>query len=102
VITLDTLVRTGQRWANRDSRSSRRTCAAGGVFLGRREPNGELTKYLPHGLTDWMRKHPHLRVRFVVPMNRDGDTVELHAWYDQVLFPDASPMADPEAGGADR
>jgi hypothetical protein len=22
---------------------------------------------------------------------------ELHAWYDQVLFPDTSPMADPEA-----
>ena len=71
------------------------------VFLGRGEPTGELGKFLSHGLTDWMRKRPHLRVRFAVPINRDGDTVELHAWYDQVLFPDTSPMAKPEAGEAE-
>ena len=41
---------------------------------------------------------PHLRIRFVVPITRDGDTAELHAWYDQVLFPDTSPMAPPESG----
>lgn len=67
------------------------------VFLGRGEPTGELGRFLSHGLTDWMRKRPHLRVRFTVPINSNGDTVELHAWYDQVLFPDTSPMADPEA-----
>ena len=71
------------------------------VFLGRGEPTGELAKFLSHSLTDWMRKRPHLRVRFVVPVNRDGDTVELHAWYDQVQFPDISPMANPEAGGTE-
>lgn len=48
-----------------------------------------------------MRKRPHLRVRFVVPITRDGDTAELHAWYDQVLFPDTSPMANPETSGAE-
>ncbi len=69
------------------------------VFLGRGEPTGELGKFLSHGLADWMRKRPQFRVRCIVPINRDGDTVELHAWYDQVLFPDTSPMADPEAGG---
>ena len=69
------------------------------VFLGRGEPTGELGRFLSHGLTAWMRERPHLRVRFAVPINRDGDTVELHAWYDQVLFPDTSPMADPESGG---
>lgn len=70
------------------------------VLLGRGEPTGELGKFLSHGLTDWTRKRPHLRVRFALPINWDGDTVELHAWYDQVLFPDICPMADPEAGGA--
>ena len=71
------------------------------VFLGRGEPTGELAKFLSHGLTDWMRMRAHLRVRFVVPINRDGDTVELHAWYDQVLFPDTSPMATPQPGGSE-
>lgn len=70
------------------------------VFLGRGEPTGELAKYLSHGLSDWMRKRPHLRVRFAVPVNRDGDTVELHAWYDQVLLPDTSPMANPNLNEA--
>jgi hypothetical protein len=63
------------------------------VFLGRGEPAGELAKFLSHGLTDWMRKHPHLRVRFAVSVSRYGDTMELHARYDQVRFPDISPMA---------
>jgi hypothetical protein len=71
------------------------------VFLGRGEPTGEVAKFLSHGLTDWMGKRPHLRVRFVVPINRDGDTVEFHAWYDQVLFFDTSPMASPEPSGAE-
>ena len=69
------------------------------VFLGRGEPTGELGRFLSHGLTAWMWERPHLRVRFAVPINRDGDTVELDAWYDEVVFPDISPMADPESGG---
>ena len=70
------------------------------VYLGRGEPTGEVAKFLSHSLTVWMRERPHLRVRFVVPINRDGDTVELHAWYDQVSFTDTSPMAPPESDGA--
>lgn len=66
------------------------------VFLGRGEPTGEVAQFLSHSLSNWMRDRPHLRVRFVVPINRDGDTVELHAWYDQVLFSDVSPMTTPE------
>ena len=38
------------------------------------EPTGEVAKFLSHGLADWMRKRPHLRVKFVVPITRDGDT----------------------------
>jgi hypothetical protein len=53
------------------------------VFLGRGEPTGELARYLSHTLTGWMRDQPRLRVRFAVHVVRDGDTVELHAWYDR-------------------
>ena len=69
------------------------------VFLGRGEPVGEVARFLSHTLTSWFRERPHLRLRFAVPITRDGDTVELHAWYDQLIFPDVSPMAGP-AGGA--
>lgn len=55
----------------------------------------DLAVYLSHHLTGWFRANPHLRIRCVVPINRDGDTVELHAWYDQVHFPDKSPLAPP-------
>lgn len=70
------------------------------VFLGRGEPTGELGKYLSHGLAEWMRRRPQFRVRFVVPITRDGDTAELHAFYDQVVFPDASRMSSPGQTGA--
>ena len=68
------------------------------VFPGRGEPTGDVAKFLSHGPTDCMRKRPHLRGRFVVPITRDGDTAELHSWYDQVIFPDTSPLAHPESG----
>lgn len=67
------------------------------VFLGRGEPTGELGRFLSHGLTDGMRKRPQLRAYSIVPINSNGDTVELHAWYSQGLFPDTSPMAEPQA-----
>jgi hypothetical protein len=66
------------------------------VYLGHGEPTGEVAQFLSHSLTKWIRERPHLRLRFAVPINRDGDTVELHAWYDQVLFQDLSPMAGPD------
>ena len=47
-----------------------------------------LARALSHNLTAWFRANRHLRIRCVVPINKDGDTVELHAWYDQVHFPD--------------
>ena len=69
------------------------------VFLGRGEPTGEVAKFLSHSLTEWFRVHPHLRMRLAIPISRNGDTAELHAWYDQVVFPDSSPMAKPKSGG---
>jgi hypothetical protein len=48
----------------------------------------DLPAFLSHHLTNWFRQRPHLRMRCVLPINKDGSTVELHAWYDAVLFPD--------------
>lgn len=58
------------------------------IYLGSGEPTGEVAKYLSLTLTSWMQETPHLRVRFVVPISSNGDTAELHAWYDQTMFPD--------------
>jgi hypothetical protein len=63
------------------------------VYLESGEPPDSLPFYLSHALTAWFRQHAHLRMRLAVPIVRDGETVELHAWYDQVQFPDASPLA---------
>lgn len=63
------------------------------VYLAAGEPTGELARFLSHAFTEWQRDNPDLRIRYVVPIQRDGDTVELHAWYDQVFFRDISAMA---------
>ncbi len=52
--------------------------------------------YLAHRLSAWFREHPHLRLICVVPINRDGNTIELHGWYVQHLFDDKSPLAQSE------
>jgi hypothetical protein len=50
----------------------------------------DLAVYLSHALTAWFRQRPQLRIRTVVPITRDGDTIELHAWYDLGVFADLS------------
>ena len=47
----------------------------------------DLPLFLSQTLMNWFRQRPHLHMRCVVPIERDGDTVELHAWYDAHLFP---------------
>jgi len=66
------------------------------VYLARGEPTGELARFLSHSLTQWMRQFPDLRVRMIVPITSNGDTTELHAWYDRVLFPDLSQIVESE------
>jgi hypothetical protein len=46
---------------------------------------------LSHALSHWLRQRPHLRLRCAVPIDRDGITVELHAWYDTAMFPPLAP-----------
>jgi len=69
------------------------------VYLARGEPTGEVAKFLSLSLAQWMRQFHELRVRMIVPISSNGDTTELHAWYDRVLFPDASQMVEPESSG---
>lgn len=57
------------------------------VSSGRHEGPEELPLFLSQALTEWFRQRPHLRMRCVVPIAREGATIELHAWYDAHLFP---------------
>jgi hypothetical protein len=38
-------------------------------------------------VAEWFRQRPNLRLRFIVPIQKNGDTVELHAWFDAHVFP---------------
>ncbi len=55
--------------------------------------DNDLPLYLAHAMTAWFRVNPHLRLRFAMPITRDGQTVEMYGWYDQHLFPDTSDVS---------
>jgi hypothetical protein len=64
-------------------------------------PVGDLPDDLPvypsQALSAWFRQRPQVRMRYVVPVQRDGNTVELHAWYEAHLFPPVQgPQPAPE------
>lgn len=44
-----------------------------------------LPKILDHALHDWLRNHPTRRVRTVLPITSQGNTVAIHVWYDEKL-----------------
>jgi len=69
------------------------------VYLARGEPTGEVAKFLSLSLAQWMRQFPEFRVRMIVPISSNGDTTELHAWYDRVLFSDVSQIVESETSG---
>jgi hypothetical protein len=50
----------------------------------------DLPLFLSHTLAEWFRQRSHLRLRFVVPISRDGNTVELHGFYEAHVFPAAA------------
>jgi hypothetical protein len=58
--------------------------------------SSELTFRL--GTAHWFRENAHLRLLCVVPISRDGNTVELHAWYERHLFRDISPLTQEQPG----
>jgi hypothetical protein len=47
----------------------------------------DLPVFLSHTLAEWFRERKHLRLRIVVPICRDGNTVELHGFYEAHVFP---------------
>jgi hypothetical protein len=47
----------------------------------------QLPVYLSGTLSHWFRERPQLCLRYIVPIIKGGDTVELHAWYDFNVFP---------------
>lgn len=53
------------------------------VFMGKGEPTGELSRFLSDALAQWIIDNPKLRIISVAPISRDGDTVELHAWFEE-------------------
>lgn len=56
------------------------------VYVEQGHPPPDLPVYLSQTVADWFRRKPGLRLKCVVPVCRDGDTVELHAWYESHLF----------------
>jgi hypothetical protein len=57
----------------------------------------DLAVYLSQTLADWFRQRPQLHMKCVVPVNKDGSTVELHAWYEIHLVP-PTPVGPQPAG----
>lgn len=47
----------------------------------------ELPVILCGTLTRWFRENSQFHLRCVLPFNKGGNTVELHAWYDLHAFP---------------
>ena len=54
----------------------------------------QLALALSDSLALWCRLRPQCRLRSIVPITRDGRTVELHAWFDVHVFPPPSPQTD--------
>lgn len=51
----------------------------------------DLPIFLSHALTDYFRQRPHLTMRTIQSVTVEGNTVELHAWYDLHVFPGLDP-----------
>ena len=47
----------------------------------------DLPVILSQCLTEWFRQRSQLHLRCIVPIQKNGDTVELHAWFDAHVFP---------------
>jgi hypothetical protein len=70
------------------------------VSAGHQNLPEDLAVYLSQSLAEWFRQRPHLCLRFVAPITKDGSTVELHAWYDAHVFPAlAGPQPEEQGPG---
>jgi hypothetical protein len=68
------------------------------VFPSKAEDAGreDLAVYLSQALAEWFRKRPELRMKCVVPISREGTTVEMHAWYEVHLLPPTTEGPHPD------
>jgi len=58
------------------------------VFADRQEDlPDDLAVYLSQAVSDWFRQRPQMHLRTVAPIQVNGDTVELHVWYDAHVLP---------------
>ena len=55
----------------------------------------DISVYLSHTLAEWFRQKPHLHMKCIVPIDRDGTTVELHGWYEVHLVPPTTAGPQP-------
>jgi len=46
-------------------------------------PPAAIALILNNALNDWLKKHPSIRVRSILPITKDGQTTAIHLWYDQ-------------------
>jgi hypothetical protein len=51
----------------------------------------DLPVHLSRTMEQWFIERPHLRIRSAVPIVQDGNTIIIHAFYDQVLWPQPAP-----------
>jgi hypothetical protein len=67
------------------------------VFTDKPEPLPDaFPLYLSVALADFFRHRPQLRLRTIVPITKDGTTVELHAWFDLHVMPSPTQVAKPK------
>ncbi len=57
------------------------------IVAGHQNLPDDLPAYLSQALSDWFRQRPQFRMQCVVPIQSDGNTVELHAWYEVHVLP---------------
>jgi hypothetical protein len=70
------------------------------IYPAKAETSGRegLAIFLSQSLADWFRQRPQLHLKCVVPIDLDGTTTELHAWYEAHLFPPTPIGPQPSVG----
>jgi hypothetical protein len=55
----------------------------------------DLPVHLSRALEEWFSERPHLRIRSGFPIVQDGNTIAIHAFYEQIFWPPTKPAAPP-------
>ena len=54
----------------------------------------DLPIHLSRALEEWFQERPHLRIRSAMSVVQEGNTVVIHAFYEQILWPQNLPARD--------